>query len=206
MKSKSTERRYKNMRNNKLNIAKEELVFPELTGTPAEIKFAEEFREAFYNSFRLKNRSLKKMILNETSASFWLNIDSKIDIFIEKKQFLYQYTELHRRKERRKQIIDADAVAPEQEKYEGIVEIINFLSQIQLRFRKNEDFISLVKSKHYKWDSEDKCWYRNLTEQTGTYSDRAAEIGHELLKNGFCICIHDTPCRSYYESITFLNS
>ena len=40
MKSKSTERRYKNMRNNKLNIAKEELVFPELTGTPAEIKFA----------------------------------------------------------------------------------------------------------------------------------------------------------------------
>ncbi len=103
------------MRNNKLNIAKEELVFPELTGTPAEIKFAEEFREAFYNSFRLKNRSLKKMILNETSASFWLNIDSKIDIFIEKKQFLYQYTELHRRKERRKQIIDADAVAPEQE-------------------------------------------------------------------------------------------
>ena len=179
------------MRNNKLNIAKDELVFPELTGTPSEIKFAEEFREAFYNSFRLKNRSLKKMILNETSASFWLNIDSKIDIFIEKKQFLYQYTELHRRKERRKQIIDADAVAPEQEKYEGIVEIINFLSQIQLRFRKNEDFISLVKSKHYKWDSEDKCWYRNLTEQTGTYSDRAAEIGHELLKNGFCICIHD---------------
>ena len=98
---------------------------------------------------------------------------------------------MHRRKERRKQIIDADAVAPEQEKYEGIVEIINFLSQIQLRFRKNEDFISLVKSKHYKWDSEDKCWCRNLTEQTGTYSDRAAEIGHELLKNGFCICIHD---------------
>ena len=66
------------------------------------------------------------MILNETSASFWLNIDSKIDIFIEKKQFLYQYTELHRRKERRKQIIDADAVAPEQEKYEGIIKILNF--------------------------------------------------------------------------------
>ena len=84
------------MRNNKLNIAKEELVFPELTGTPAEIKFAEEFREAFYNSFRLKNKSLKKMILNETSASFWLNIDSKIDIFIEKNNFfinILNYTE-----------------------------------------------------------------------------------------------------------------
>lgn len=172
-------------------VTEEKFIFPELTGTPSGIKFAEEIREAFYNSFRIKSKSLQKMIQNETSALFWLDIDSNIDIWIDKKNFLYQYTELNRRKERRKQIIDSDAVAPEEEKHEGIVEIVKSLSQIQLHFEKNEDFIRLVKSKHYKWNARSKYWYRNLTEQTGDYADRAAEIGHALLINGFSICIHD---------------
>jgi hypothetical protein len=41
---------------------------------------------------------------------------------------------------------------------------------------------------HFKWNTE---WNRELDETTGSYADRAAEIGNVLLKNGYCICIHD---------------
>jgi ribosome recycling factor len=55
MKSKSTERRYKNMRNNKLNIAKDELVFPELT---------EERRKELAKDIKKKGEGAKVAVRN----------------------------------------------------------------------------------------------------------------------------------------------
>ena len=49
----------------------------------------------------------------------------------------------------------------------------------------------MAKTKGYRWNEDDCCWYRRLNEETGKYPDRAAEIGHELLRNGYAICIHD---------------
>lgn len=96
-----------------------------------------------------------------------------------------------KRKERRDRIIDIDAVAPENLKYEGVVEIVKKLDKICLFYLKDQDFNDLIKPKGYRWNENGHCWCRCLTEKSGNYADRAAEIGHELLKNGFAICIHD---------------
>lgn len=75
--------------------------------------------------------------------------------------------------------------------YKGVVEIVKKLDKICLFYLKNQDFIDLAKTKGYRWNEDDCCWYRRLNEETGKYPDRASEIGHELLRNGYAICIHD---------------
>ena len=66
--------------------------------------------------------------------------------------------------------------------YKGVVEIVKKLDKICLFYLKNQDFIDLAKTKGYRWNEDDCCWYRRLNEETGKYPDRAAEIGHELLQ------------------------
>ena len=85
-------------------------------------------------------------------------------------------------------LVSLDSIKPDEIKHNGIVEIVKNNNRIVLQYEKNSDFIDLVKANKYQWDG---TWYRNLTETIGDFSDRAAEIGNKLLKNGFCICIHD---------------
>ena len=85
-------------------------------------------------------------------------------------------------------MVDIDTVRPSEIKHDGVVEIVNKGNRICLYYERNDDFIELVKSYKYRWDG---VWYRELSETTGAYTDRAAEIGHALLANGFCISIHD---------------
>ena len=160
--------------------------FPNLTGTEKQIDWANTIRLNFYNEF--ENDGIAQTIIeNETKASFWLDLDR----FDSKQDFLRKYKLTTKRKERRDRIIDIDAVAPENLEHEGVVEIVKKLDRICLFYLKDQDFNDLIKSKDYRWNEDDHCWYRCLNEKTGKYADRAAEIGYELLKNGFAICIHD---------------
>lgn len=85
----------------------------------------------------------------------------------------------------------SNSIEPEEVKYDGIVEIMKKGNRIVLKYKKNNDFIKIVKAHKYEWKSCWACWCRELTDVTGCYSDRAAEIGNVLLNNGFCIYIQD---------------
>ena len=173
--------------NKKSKELSEEYGFPNLTGTEKQVAWGNTIRLGFYNEFE-NDRTAQSIIENETTASFWLDLDR----FISKQDFLRKYKRTNREKEHRERIISIDAVAPERLEHEGVVEIVKKLDKICLFYLKDQDFINLVKSKDYRWNEDDCCWYRRLNEETGKYADRAAEIGHELLKNGFAICIHDS--------------
>lgn len=173
--------------NKNSEVLSKEYGFPELAGSEKQVAWANTIRLDFYNEYE-DYLATQEMIENETTASFWLDLDR----FVSKKDFLRKYERTKKEKERRDRIIDIDAVAPEDLQYKGVVEIVKKLDKICLFYLKNQDFIDLAKTKGYRWNEDDYCWYRRLNEETGKYADRAAEIGHELLKNGFAICIHDS--------------
>lgn len=160
--------------------------FPELSGTGKQVAWANTIRLNFYNEFEDYSVT-QEIIKNETAASFWLDLDR----FVSKKDFLRKYERTKKEKEHRDRIIDIDAVAPENLEHEGVVEIVKKLDKICLFYLKDQDFIDLVKPKGYRWSEDDCCWFKCLNKETEKYADRAAEIGHELLRNGYAICIHD---------------
>lgn len=58
---------------------------------------------------------------------------------------------------------------------------------------KNEAFKDVVKALGYHWNSP--RWSRQLTERSGSPAERAAELGHRLLADGFCVVIADPAIR-----------
>ena len=166
----------------------EELNFPKLSGTKKQVAWANTIRLEFYQigqKFKYYDRVIDEMIKAETESSFWISARRWRD----KKEFLSEYCEKRRTEERSERIISENSVAPENWKREGIAEIVKHLDKICLFYQKDENFRQVVKSLRYEWNNEDKCWERTLAEDTGTFEDRAAEVGHELLLNGFAISI-----------------
>lgn len=161
--------------------------FPDLQGTDKQIAWANTMRLDFYNLCNKNKVFIDDIIIHETGAKFW--IDNRYNLNLDFPQI---YSQAAKKRKIEKEVISADSVKPENVKHDGVVEIANIGNKIVLRYEKDQDFIDTVKSKKYQWNSWEKYWYRNLTETTGTFSDRAAEIGNLLLKNGFAICIHDT--------------
>src|SRR5690606_201637 len=77
-------------------------------------------------------------------------------------------------------------VYPENKITEAVVEIIAKEDKITAKFEKNDKFIDIVKSLGYKWGGS---WSREISETTGSYKDRATELGNKLLNAGFPIMI-----------------
>lgn len=174
-------------RENRESLSKsEDYGFPKLSGTEKQISWANTIRLKFYEEF-WDSETMHEMIENEKKASFWIDTIHCGN----KERFLEEYEDQIEKIDKFERIISMDAVAPEELKHEGVVEIVKIMERICLYFQKDDDFIQLVKSKKYRWHESDSCWCRTLSDKTGTYADRAAEIGHALLKNGFAICIHD---------------
>lgn len=84
-------------------------------------------------------------------------------------------------------------VYPENRNTDVAVEIEFTKEWIKLRFDKNDDFIKLVKSLGYRWDG---VWKRRLSNTTGSYKDRVAEVGNKLLNEGFPVMILDEEIRN----------
>lgn len=168
--------------NKKSTEKSKEYDFPELSGTEKQIAWANTIRMNFYENCMYEYVDPDDIIHNETEAKFWIDNRGMTPNFVKK------YHELKEKKNIDKQLVDMDTVKPSDIKHDGVVEITKNGNKIVLHYEKNQDFIDLVKSYDYKWDD---VWYREISETTGEYKDRAAEIGYALLKNGFCICIHD---------------
>ena len=170
--------------NKKLTEMALEYEFPELKGTEKQIVWANTIRMSFYNYCTENNVIADDIIINETDAKFW--IDNRMNI--KSIDFVNNYKTESGEQEFNRRIISEDTVKPSEIKHEGVVEIVKRENKICLYYEKNQYFINLVKSLKYKWN---EVWNRELSETTGSFSDRAAEVGYKLLKNGFCICIHD---------------
>lgn len=161
-----------------------EYEFPDLKGTEKQIAWANTIRMDFYEFYTSNGIVVDGIIKNETDARFW--IDNRTSI--KSDHFINEYYKKQEAKDFNRQMINNDTVKPLEIKHDGVVEIVEKGNRICLYYEKDQDFIDLAKSMKYRWDG---VWYRELSETTGNFSDRAAEIGHKLLKYGFCICIHD---------------
>lgn len=164
--------------------------FPELTGTEKQILWANKVRLEFFRGCIEQEIVPDEVIQNETNAKFWM--DNRYELRMNKRAFLENYFHEKEEKEELERLIDEDTVRPKEIKYNGIVEITNNENKIRLHYMKNDDFIKIVKEHGYSWDG---VWERSISATTGSFADRAAEIGHALLQNGFCICIHDEEAR-----------
>lgn len=161
--------------------------FPDLiSGTNKQIDWANVIRVQFYDYWCSHERwvDVEKVLKRYVDAKFWIDNRS----YCLTREFFRDYSEKERKEYFENQIISMDTVKPSEIEHDGVVEIVEKSKRICLIYEKDEDFINLVKEYGYRWD---KMWYKELTETTGLFADRAAEIGHILLKNGFCICIHD---------------
>lgn len=82
-------------------------------------------------------------------------------------------------------------VRPEDLKKDGSVVVKSYSedggSYVGFVYEYDSDFISLMKSHKCKWSSVNECWGLKITERSGSTDDRVAEIGSDLLKNGYIV-------------------
>lgn len=169
--------------NKKSMETSKEYEFLDLKGTEKQIAWANTIRLNFYEECEKRNIDINDIINNEAESKFWIDNRNCLN-----GKFVKEYHSQYEKKRVNELLVSLDSIKPDEIKHNGIVEIVKNNNRIVLQYEKNSDFIDLVKANKYQWDG---TWYRNLTETIGDFSDRAAEIGNKLLKNGFCICIHD---------------
>ena len=161
----------------------EEYDFPELIGSEKQVDWANTLRLQAYEFYSKNDVDISNMINSEKTAKFWIDNRNFGHDFIDR------YNQKHEVKKEVELLLLSDSVKPTEIKHDGVVEIVEIENQICLIYERDNDFIELAKKYKYKWNGKE--WYRNLSESVGTFADRAAEIGHALLENGFIICIHD---------------
>lgn len=80
-------------------------------------------------------------------------------------------------------------IVPESLTESGIVTVNVCEVNVSVAYQKNDKFREVVKQLGYRWDSDDKDWYKNLNETTGSGIDRAAEVANALLRSGFTVMV-----------------
>ncbi|MBQ5344652.1 MAG: hypothetical protein J6F33_05590 [Acidaminococcaceae bacterium] len=86
-------------------------------------------------------------------------------------------------------------VIPADCKKQGVAEIAVTNDKVTVAYKKDDDFLGLVKDLGFRWDRDIGKWYKSICETTGSAAERAAELGNKLLVNGFAICIIDPAIR-----------
>ncbi|WP_297425794.1 hypothetical protein [Clostridium sp.] len=140
------------------------------------------------------NEIVDYMIQHKTEAKWYIDNRSKktillIDLFSE----IRTNKLLEKEKVQMKEVIQEGTIAPKEVKFIGIVQIGATKEKITAKYEKNDTFRDIVKNLNLKW--EETKWERKLSELTGLYIDRAAELGNKLLNAGFNICILDEEIR-----------
>lgn len=194
--------------------AKKELQLSDLTGSEAQIKWAESIRfslirdrEKWIKNYidRMRaymidgltqkqiNEAFDSIILRKTSASWW--IDNR-GMGYETLKAEWEYLQQEKQKppaEIQETINNEATVYPEKAVSNLVAEITIKGDTIEIHYpERNEDFRVLVKKLGYKWESG---WTRKITERTGSAIDRAAEAGNKILAAGFPIRIYDENIR-----------
>lgn len=197
-----------------LKLSKE-MEFPDLTGTPKQVAWANTLRMKILSRFYEYVEDVKKeeryfeidgehvkaqkiiediedVLVSKTEAKFW--IDNRMESLSRYIKMAYDEVIANRNsvpeevKEEMKDIEAALTVEPKEKEEDGIVSIENKDNNIYARYVKNERFIKIVKSLGYSWDG---VWSKGIDEYSGPLKDRIAELGNKLLASGFTVRFTD---------------
>ena len=102
----------------------------------------------------------------------------------------------------------AATLRPQEQTHQGVAVIDVSRNVITVSIRKDDDFRALVKSLGYKWNPEQRYWYKQVDTRRDSVKERAAELGNKLLAAGFAVRIADPEVRQAavagdYEPETF---
>jgi len=199
----------------------EEMELPELTGTEKQVAWAITLRDQLINKFNKamndedymeyvirfnpRNQHITRedmikiidyIIENETDAKFYIDTRFwKLDEFVlkYKKDALRPKEEVEMEKELLQEIEKEALIVPENAITNSIARIVYENNEIVVTFEKNDKFIEIVKKLGYKWING--AWRKEITNTTGTATERIAELGNKLLAAGFPVKIYDHIAR-----------
>lgn len=86
-------------------------------------------------------------------------------------------------------------IAPEARKHPGAADIAVTDMEITASYEKDDSFISIAKRLGYRWDAARRVWRKGISERTGAAAERAAELGNNLLCEGFAVRIANPEIR-----------
>lgn len=136
---------------------------------------------------------------NHTNASWWIDNRYNTSSLSLPDLLRKEYENLQKERMAPPAQIIADAqieatVRPEEALTETVAEISISDNTVKIHFpEKRDDFRKVVKELKFSWGNGH--WKREIKSRNGTPEDRAAEIGHHLLAQGFIIRIFDETIR-----------
>lgn len=194
---------------------------PKLEGTEKQVAWANTIRQSLIDkvasfigkgdlgSFdneakqRIKDINNMSVVLDyvidkKVSAEFWIN--NRESIKWDNIEFIFKDyikdalpTDEEVQEKITQQDIELESIiSPKEVIKPGVVEINLVDNTVELVYQKDNDFIECVRSLGYRWKGK---WRKNITELTGSYKDRMAEIGNLLLNEGFSIRIYNSEIR-----------
>ena len=175
--------------------------YPGIEGTIKQIEWATVVRQEVLDKiYSIVSKNIQELnaveygIKKNTSAKFWIENSSETILSI----FIKEYKEFNSIPEDIRKDIEYEKLSlttvPKNSKF--IKPDIVYISAsqdkkwLELRYIKDWDYISLVKNKGFRWSGE--AFSREITEYTGSLDDRAAEIAHTLLSNGYTVQFMNT--------------
>lgn len=178
--------------------------WPELTGTEKQVAWATTLRHDALNEIadQMPDEFLPVFwdfaveFMNEKrSASWWIDNREwlKRTIFPKVRERMKNPPAAANRAAAAQEAMnDAATIAEPQEKtHEGIVDICVGDTRVSAEYRKNDDFMAIVKGLDYHWDRDLSAWFLPMGVTTGSAEERAAELGNKLLNAGFSIRIQN---------------
>lgn len=129
--------------------------------------------------------ALNHFIHIHTSSEYW--IDARDDqcnmrfVYDEYKKYLETKSKKEEANNRRKSL----TAYPECIQKDGVVRLYEDGKKLRARYKRDDDFIRIAKSKGYSWDGE--SWNKDINEFSGALDDRAGELGNALLEEGFAV-------------------
>lgn len=202
-----------------------EMELPRLKGTEKQIAWANTIRDEFVKSYEKAQERMDKIkrekpelyeenkepieheirtanfIMEErVDSSYWIdNRDHKFSQFVHSELDNVPKTEkeiIEKEVEEQlsRQVRSESTIFPENKVKDAPVEIRVTTNSVQAVYERDYDLIEVAKSLGYKWSG--KVWEKRITEFTGSAEERAAELGNELLNNGFPVVIINEKIRN----------
>lgn len=178
----------------------EEMGLPELTGTEKQIAWATKIRaEMVANQEHLSAEEsvvLDIIIQKRLSAGWWIDHRDNSDFRNAIKKAAEYTTPSNDAERSAQQQADIDATVYPEKPVTNCVTEIKITEDIisAILSEKNEDFRQIVRfGLGYSWSGS--AWERKIGSFAGKIEDRAAELGHKLLSNGFPLRIHREDIR-----------
>jgi len=134
------------------------------------------------------NTAMEWLYATKTDSKFWIeNRDMTTQELLNYAMKESVTDEIESDIEEEKKTIPEIVIVPENPTEQGIALVTVCEGNVSVEYPKNDKFRELVKSAGFSWCGEDKTWFKNMSETTGSGIDRAADITNRLLRSGFTV-------------------